>query len=483
MDCESIICDANNLYEAYLKTIKGSKWKETTQKFALNYLRNIFKIQEELRSKTYKPGCEGHFVLHERGKIRPITTLQPRDRIVRHVLCDEILLPAIMPKIIYDNYASIKDRGISLARKRFEVHLHQFYQRTGRNDGYILLGDYEKFYDNIIHEIAKQMLLDLFDQDPYLTWLLDTIFENFQVDVSYLSDEDFENYTDYIFNRMEYLKLPKECLTGEKFMEKSVNIGDQLSQDLGIYYPHRIDNYVKIVLGKKEYGRYMDDFYVMSEDKNELIDILNRIGREAKELGIHINRKKTRIVNMGDSYRYLQVKYTMSETGHITKRINPKRVTSMRRRLKSIAEKVNTGERAYEPAEEMFRSWMGSFYKLMSKDQRKNLISLYEELFNKKIRFQKISGKRKMVITERRSQNANEQLPEQLAESTNAATKQHAKQHTELISEQLDTADEPDATEQCTCDAGSELESTELHHGSAKHSRTNSEQSTGDSAE
>ena len=38
-----------------------------------------------------------------------------------------------------------------------------------------------------------------------------------------------------------------------------------------------------------------------------------------------------------------------------------------------------------ERIENMFRGWMGAHYKLLSKQQRKNLIQLYEELFNKKI--------------------------------------------------------------------------------------------------
>ena len=418
MDCKSAICDANHLYEAYLKTIKGSQWKETTQKFALNYLRKIFELQKELEEKRYRPGRESHFVLHERGKVRPITTLQPKDRVVRHVLCDELLIPAILPKIIYDNYASIKHRGISMARDRFEVHLHRYYQRTGGNEGYVLLGDFEKFYDNIIHETAKQMLLDLYDQDPYLEWLLDTIFENFQVDVSYLSDEEFEHYTEHVFNRLEYLKMPEEFLTGEKIMQKSVNIGDQLSQDLGIFYPHQIDNYVKIVRGMKEYGRYMDDFYIMSNSKEELLDILEGIEQIGSNLGIHINKKKTRIVKLSDSYRYLQVKYTLTESGHIIKRINPKRVTSMRRRLKALAKKVEKGEITYDCVEEMYRSWMGNFYKLMSKDQRRNLISLYEDLFDKDIHIEKVCGKRKMVMTERRGNHEQQLISKQLAADT-----------------------------------------------------------------
>lgn len=43
------------------------------------------------------------------------------------------------------------------------------------------------------------------------------------------------------------------------------------------------------------------------------------------------------------------------------------------------------GEIEYESIENMFRGWMGAHYKLLSKQQRKNLIQLYEELFNKKI--------------------------------------------------------------------------------------------------
>lgn len=237
VNVKDTICDANNLYEAYLKTIKGSKWKETTQKFALNYLRQIFKLLDELRDMRYLPGEEGEFTLNERGKIRPITTLQPRDRVVRHVLCDEVLMPAVYPKLIYDNGASIKGRGMSHSRSRFEVHLHKYYEETGSNEGYILFGDFKKFYDNIIHELAKNQLLELFEYDEYLDWLLTVIFENFEQDVSYMSDEEFEHCMENIFNKLEYRDIPKEFKTGEKFMAKSCNIGDQLSQIVGVFYP------------------------------------------------------------------------------------------------------------------------------------------------------------------------------------------------------------------------------------------------------
>lgn len=399
MDCKSIICDANNLYEAYLKTIKGSKWKETTQRFALNYLRNIFKLIDELSDQTYHPGEEGKFTLNERGKVRPITTLQPRDRLVRHVICDEILMPEVEKKIIYDNGASVKGRGMRHSRKRFEVHVHKAFSEYGTNEIYCLFGDFSKFYDNIIHKIAKDQLLELFEYDEYLDWLLTVIFDNFKVDVSYMSDGEFESCISDIFNRLDYRKIPKEFKTGKRYMDKSLNIGDQLSQTVGIYYPNRLDTYVKFVLSMKYYGRYMDDFYVISDSKEELLCILDDMIKIINELGIHINMKKTHIGRLDKTNKYLQIKYTLTDTGHLIKRINPKRVTKMRQKLKGLKRKFDLGETSYESIEVTFRSWMGSFYKIMSKQQRLQLIKTFEDLFDKKITFRKRSGKWKMYIS------------------------------------------------------------------------------------
>lgn len=397
MTYEEIVCDANNLYRAYKASVKGSKWKETTQKFAMNFLRYIFSIQEDLVYRTLQNGPVDEFLLSERGRVRPITSIQIKDRIIRHVLCDEILSPKVKKRIIYDNGASVKGRGISHQRNRFEVHLHKYYRLYG-NEGWILFGDFSKFYDNIIHEIAKRELLKLVDDNEFIDWLLTIIFNGFKIDVSYMSDEQYESCITDTFNKLEYRLIPKEFLTGEKWMNKSVNIGDQLSQIIGIYYPYRIDNYVKYVRSQKFYGRYMDDWYIMNPNKKELQDLLDNIRVIADELGIHINEKKTHMVKISSTYKYLQVKYTLTKDGKIIKRINPTRVTAMRRKLKKLAIKVENGGIPYENVENMFKGWMGSFYKLLSRQQRKSLIQLYEDLFNKNVTV----VNKKLVIFDRR---------------------------------------------------------------------------------
>lgn len=396
MTYEEILCDANTLHRAYEASVRVSKWKESVQRYILNFLRHIFQIQRDLQNRTLVNGRTDEFTLRERGRIRPITSLQTNDRVVRHAFCDELLMPAIIKKIIYDNAASVKGRGMAHARKRFEIHLRKYYREYG-NEGYILLGDFTKFYDNILHEVAKRELLALFDNDEFIEWLLAVLFECFKIDVSYMTEDEYASCLDDVFNKLEYRLIPRELLTGEKFMEKSVNIGDQISQVIGIYYPYRMDNYVKYVRRQKYYARYQDDWYIMSPSKEDLLDLLEHIREIAKELGIHINEKKTRIVKISSTYKYLQVKYTLTDNGKIIRRINPKRVTAMRQKLKKLTVKVQNGHVPYENVENMFKSWMGGYYKLMSKSQRRSMIMLYENLYDKTI----TTVNKKMVITDR----------------------------------------------------------------------------------
>ena len=377
---ESIMLDANNMYRAFLKSVENSKWKTSSQKAIIDCLDIVFETLDSLRDRTYHSRIDQTFIIRERGRVRKIDSFAVRDRAIRHVLCDDIITPKIRNKIIYDNGASIPGRGISHARKRIEIHLHRYYNQHKSNAGYILLGDYSKYYDNILHDVAKNQLMELVDYDEYLSWLIDRIFDGFDIDVSYLSDEECEELYFGLFNKLEYNY--KNSNNPEKTLHKSISIGDQLSQIIGIYYPHEIDNYIKIVRSQKYYGRYMDDWYVMSNNYEELTDILYHVDEIASNLGMHLNFNKTHIARIDRTFKYLQNKYYLTDTGHLVVRINPKRVTEMRRGLKKLSVKVHNDDIPYEYVEGMFKSWMGSFYKILSREQRHDLLVLYDQLFN-----------------------------------------------------------------------------------------------------
>ena len=57
-------------------------------------------------------------------------------------------------------------------------------------------------------------------------------------------------------------------------LRKGVDIGNQISQNTGVFVPVPIDNYIKIVCGIKEAARYSDDFYMVARTKEELHEVI-----------------------------------------------------------------------------------------------------------------------------------------------------------------------------------------------------------------
>ena len=247
--------------------------------------------------------------------------------------------------------------------------------------------------DGVLDYIEKQRqaIANKLDLRTYLGESLWVEFCSFRRDDTYQNDNfisDGLSDTELITQAKEFVKNAEREIIKSATLQhtiscnlKSVNIGDQCSQIIGIYYPTQIDNFVKIVEGQKFYGRYMDDSYVISQSREYLVELEAKIAAKATELGMTLNRKKTRIVKLSDYYRFLQISYSLTDTGRVIRKINPKRIVDMRRKLKALSIKVKNGERTQEEVENMFRSWMGGHCHLMSKIQRDNLNLLYYDLF------------------------------------------------------------------------------------------------------
>ena len=368
------ISNINVLYDAFMKAKVDSDWKPQVQKFEINLLTELVKLQKELQKRTFKFSPTNDFILNERGKTRPISGDNIRDRVVKRALCDEVLIPSIRKYLIHDNGASLKGKGISFTRDRLDVHLGKYYLENGSNKGWILLGDYTKYFDNIQHDLLMDMFRAIIEDDLAI-WLLEKVLEQAMIDVSFMDDMEFANCLNTVFNSLDYNEIDKTLLTGEKYMRKHVNVGDQVAQVAGVFYPHRLDNYIKIVEGAKYYGRYMDDFYVIHHDKEHLKDLVKKIEIEATRNGIILNPSKTMICKLSEYWRYLQIQYSLTETGRIIKKINPKRLTAMRRKLKKLAKILPEKEFV-----NYYNAWFKNYYKLMSKQQRENMNKLFQEL-------------------------------------------------------------------------------------------------------
>ena len=378
----NMLCNANLYLDAFNKCKKGSIWKESVQRYEMNLLKNIDQQITAVQNSTYEQKPFNEFTLNERGKTRKIKAIHIEDRVVLRNLCDNILAPGIKKYLIYDNGASVKGKGIHFTRKRFETHLHKYYRQHGSNEGYILLMDFTKFFDNIQHDkLVSEYKQRIHDED--LIEFLRKIIDAFKIDVSYMSKDEYKYCLDSVYNALEYAKIDKSLLTGEKYMDKSVGIGSQISQISGLLYPSRIDNYCKIVKGLKYYGRYMDDTYVIHESKEYLKQLLNEITKICNDYGIFINQKKTQIVKLTKTFTFLKTRYNLTATGKVIKRINKDSVTRERRKLKKFRKMLDEGRITYNEIQEQYNSWRGNLKYYSAYNVTKNMDKLFNELFIK----------------------------------------------------------------------------------------------------
>ena len=382
------ICDLNVLYEAFTKSLRSSAWKEEPQRFEMDFLSEISALKQELESRNYKTSKGTEFILNERGKRRHIHGKRMRDRVVRRALCDEILTLAAYPYLVYSNGASQKNKGTHFTRRLFERDLHNYYLKHGNNQGYVGFVDFSSYYDNIEHERVKAMYKDIIPE--FAQWLLSEVLSTFEIDISYLSEEEAKEYINKKFKSLDYYeKIPKECKIRARMMAKSVDIGDHISQNIGTFFATPIDNYVKIVRGKKEYARHTDDMYIIGETREEVQSIIDGIKVKARENGLFVNEKKTYIAKLSDRYKYLQIRYSLTETGRVIKRISPQFMRRFRVSLKKFKRLMDAGRMNYEDIKQSYKTRMGGFYKYMSKRQIKNIRNLYKTLFKEDPRWKK----------------------------------------------------------------------------------------------
>lgn len=344
MDLEELFT-LENLNEAFYESAKISYWKDSTQRYRANLLPNNIKLQDDLLNGTYKVSPTVNFKINERGKIRDIEAPAVRDRIVQKVICKKILVPQLSKYFIYDNYASIKNRGTSFARKRLDILLRRYIREYG-NDGYILKVDIKKFFESIDHTVLKQMLLcKLKVSKPIMALIF-------------------------------------YCIDTSSKTDKGLNLGAEIPQVLAIFYLSELDNYIKSVKGIKHYGRYMDDMFIIAGNKAELKELLADIKAQLARLKLEVNDKKTIITTLHHGFTFMQIKYNVVG-GKIIKRPTRSKIVRERRRLKKYKGLHEQGLMSEIDIRNCYKSWRNGLIKDCNACYKtvQTMDRLYDELF------------------------------------------------------------------------------------------------------
>lgn len=327
-----------NLYRAYRKARRGKRWKGAAAKFEVNLLEALHLLSAQLRAKTYRLSPYNTFKVYE-PKERIVMSNSYKDKVVQHALCDNVLGPRVLPSFIKDNYASQEGKGTHFGLERLEEFMRRFYRKKGV-DGWVLKGDIRKYFYSIRHDVLKELVRKYVD-DPECLWLLDMIIDSTEGNVG-------------------------------------IPIGNQSSQLFALLYLSPLDHFIKEKLGVKFYGRYMDDFYLIHEDKEYLRYCWKEIERRVNEIGLSLN-EKTAIYPLKNGIDFLGFHTYLTETGAVIRKVRRKSKSNARRKVKKLCGLMEAGKTEPDTVKQSYQSWRGH----AAKGNCYHLIRKMDQHFNK----------------------------------------------------------------------------------------------------
>lgn len=223
------------LYNAYKRASTNKRSKKEVILFELNLETNLIKIYNSLYNLTYKPSKYHTFTIYE-PKERIISSLPFYDRVIHQFYIEEFIKPFYMKRFIQDTYACIEDRGTHKAVYKLQYYLNKMKGKN--NNFYVLKCDIKKFFFNIDRDILFNILKkDI--KDKYLLKLSEIIIYNYK--------------------------------------DNSIPIGNYTSQYFANIYLNELDYFIKYELCIEYYLRFMDDFILLLNNKNECICCLKKI--------------------------------------------------------------------------------------------------------------------------------------------------------------------------------------------------------------
>jgi len=365
------ICAFENLWKAACKAQRGKRFQHKVARFNFHRERELFRLQEELMTQTYRPGDYHEFTIYEPKK-RMISAAPYRDRVVHHALCN-IIEPIFERTFIFDSYACRVGKGTHRAVDRFT--------RFCRRNRYVLKADIQKYFPSIDHEILKTLIRRKI-RDAQTLWLIDLIIDSSNPQepvIAYFPGDDLltpaerrrgmpiGNLTSQFFANI-YLN-PFD----HQYVSKTLNRDWQipiLPLDLPIQREHlrSTDHFIKEQLRCKCYIRYCDDFVVLSNDKAWLHQVKEQMEEYLISLRLKPHPRKSQVFPVKDGTDFLG--YRIFPTH---RRVRRDSITRFRRRMRRLQEKYATGEVDLSHIKQSIQSWLGHVSHADSYGLRKQL--------------------------------------------------------------------------------------------------------------
>ncbi len=325
------IISLENLFNAWDIFKIGKRKKTDVQEFEKDLEDNIFLLHNELENKIYAHGRYTSFYVTD-PKVRHIHKAPVRDRVVHHALFN-MLYPLFDKDFISDSYSCRINKGIHKAVDQFQIYARKTTKNDTRNC-FVLKCDIQKFFASIDHGILKALIRKKIEDENAL-WLINTIIDSFH--------------------------------SGAGF-DKGAPIGNLTSQLFANIYLNEFDRFIKHNLKIPHYIRYSDDFIVLNENKEflmNLIPIIKEFLKTNLKLTLHPKKISIRPYHQGIDF----LGYTLFPHHLLPKTRTRKRVFA---KLKSRATLWKDGKIPIAALDNSLQSYFGflkhaNSYKLTQK--------------------------------------------------------------------------------------------------------------------
>lgn len=297
-----------DLLKAYRSARKHKANTYAQVDFQYCFGHNFNSLYEEIYTRTYRPGRGICFII-ERPIKREVFASPFRDRVVHHLIFNYIA-PIFERKMIYDSYSCRVGKGTLMGIERFEHHLRSCTDNFKKN-AYILKLDLRGYFmsinKNLLYSIISKTLKKCQKKWPKGV-------EHFDCDlVDYLIRRILLRNPTYnckiMGRKSDWQGLPssKSLFSAPKGV--GLPIGDLTSQLFSNIYLDVLDQFVKRELKCKHYGRYVDDFYIIHEDREFLRSLIPRLRTFLKEkLCLTLHPKKITLQHYSKGISFLGAK-------------------------------------------------------------------------------------------------------------------------------------------------------------------------------
>ena len=348
----------SDLHQAYLDARRHKRSKPYQQRFERNADENLSMLCDELLSRRYQPQPSTCFIISD-PKQREVFAAQFRDRIVHHLYYNYVH-EMLERTFIADSYSCIRHRGTHYGIARLERHIRRESQNY-TEPCYVLKMDIRGYFMHINRlrllaitlQQLRRLALHRVGKGKAGRWM-DFVDMDF---VEYLTREIILSDPTVGCRRrgtlLDWQGLPREKSLFCSPPGCGLPIGNLTSQLFSNVYLNELDQYMKRVLCCRRYGRYVDDFYIVSADIEWLRSLQQPIaGFLSRKLGLSVNTGKTRICD---------VRFGVDFLGAFLK---PRRRYVSKASLGRMKEKIPCRENGLFP--DQLRSRLNSFLGLLS---------------------------------------------------------------------------------------------------------------------